>query len=257
MSQYLDTLDQSESLGKQWMASIGVHVGVLGLLLFSGLNLHKRNDWGSPTPGGGAVGVNVVHSIPLPARPGRVNPLANDSNTTVPLPPPKAKPAAKAKEPEPDSIPLKSKKSDKKPTESASSKTTYRAPGHDAPNQLYSDKGPALASPMIQQMGSGGIGVGQGSTLGVRFGWYIDLLRTKVGQHWNPDAQQQSNQPAVITFTLNKDGSVKDVRLAQRSGNSMLDFAAQRAIADAAPFQPMPDGAGNSANIEFSFNVRR
>jgi TonB family protein len=258
MSQYLETYDERESLGKQWLASIGVHVAVFAMIAFSGFNLHKRNDWGSQNVGGGAVGISVVHSIPLPARPGLVNPLANDSNTTVPLPPPKAKPTPKAQEPEPDSIPLKSRKAEKKPSESASPKTTYRAPGRDAPNQLYSEKGPALASPMIQQIGSGGgIGIGQGSTLGVRFGWYIDLLRTKVGQHWNPDAAQQSNQPAVITFTLNKDGSVRDVRLAQRSGNTMLDFAAQRAIADAAPFQPMPDGAGNSANIEFSFNVRR
>src|ERR1051326_1310770 len=98
MSQYLETLDQRESLGRHWLASLAVHAGVLGMLLCTRFSSHTRNDWGSLTPGGGAVGVSVVKSIPLPSRPGLVNPLASDTQTTVPLPPPaKAKPEPKAK----------------------------------------------------------------------------------------------------------------------------------------------------------------
>ena len=256
MSQYLETLDQRESLGKHWMASLFFHAGVVVLLIFSGFKSNKPNDWGSPNPGGGSVGVNVVKSIPLPSRAGLVNPLANDSKTTVPLPPPKAKPEPKVKAPESDATPIPSKKADKKkPSERASSKTTYRAPGRDELNQIFSDTGPALKSPLIGQTGSGAIGVGQGSTLGNRFGWYIDLLRTKVGQHWNPD--QQSTAPTIVTFTLMKDGSARDIKIAQRSGNTIADFAAQRAILDSTPFPPLPDGAGTSTNIEFVFNARR
>jgi TonB family protein len=257
MSQYLETLDRSESLGKSWLASLAVHGGVVALVVVGGFTVsQKPNDWGSPNPGGGSVGVTPVKSIPLPSKPGLVNPLANDSNTTVPLPPPKPKAESKAKEPAPDAIPIKSKKAEKKKKEeSASAKTDYRAPGRDLPNQIYSDTGPALKSPLIGQTGAGGIGVGQGSTIGTRYGWYIDLLRNRVGQHWNPD--QQSPAPAVVTFTLMKDGSVRDIKLSQRSGNTILDFACQRAILDATPFPPLPDGAGNSVNIELWFNVRR
>src|SRR5215831_2975391 len=163
MSQYLETLDQRDSLGKYWLASAGFHVGVAVVLVIPALGIfHQRTDWGSPNPRGGAMTIGLVSSIQLPSRPGLTNPLANDSNTTVPLPPPKPKPAPKAIEPEPDAIPLKSRKAEKKKSESASAKTTYRAPGRDAPNQLYSERGPALSSPMVQQVGSGGIGVGVG-----------------------------------------------------------------------------------------------
>jgi TonB family protein len=256
MSQYLETLDQRESLGRHWLASLAVHGGVLGMLLYTGFSSHTRNDWGSLTPGGGAVGVNVVKSIPLPSRPGLVNPLASDTQTTVPLPPPaKAKPEPKAKAPAPDAIPIGGKKQPKKRSETASAKTKYRAPGRDELNQIFSETGPALKTPMVGQTGTGGIGVGEGSTLGTRFGWYIDLLRTKVGQHWNPD--QQSATPTIITFTLMKDGSARDVRIAQRSGSTVADLAAQRAILDSVPFPPLPNGAGNSTNIEFVFNARR
>jgi len=259
MSQYLETLDQSDSLGKPFLSSLLLHLALAGLaLVFSVVNLHKTDMWGSTNPGGGSIGINITPTVPLPARPGLVNPLANDSKTTVPLPPPKAKPEPKAKAPDADAVPLpgkKAKKQQKKIVERASPRTTYRAPGHDQPNQLYSDAGPAMVSPLIGQMGAGGIGVGQGSTLGNRFGWYIDLIRTKVGQHWNAD--QQSSQPAVVNFTLMKDGSIHNVRLTQRSGNTIMDFACQRAILDSAPFQPLPDGAGSSVNIEFWFNVKR
>jgi protein TonB len=256
MSQYLETLDQRESLGKHWIASMMFHSGVAVLLILSGFKSTKPNDWGSPNPGGGAVSVSAVKSIPLPSRAGLVNPLANDSKTTVPLPPPSAKPEPKVEAPEIDATPIPSKKSEKKkPVERASSRATYRAPGRDELNQIFSDTGPALKSPLIGQTGSGAIGVGEGSTLGNRFGWYIDLLRTKVGQHWNPD--QASTAPTIVTFTLTKDGSARDIKIAQRSGNYVADTAAQRAILDSAPFPPLPDGAGSSTNIEFVFNARR
>jgi TonB family protein len=255
MSQYLDTFDQHESLGKHWLASLAFHAGVVGILAVSGYSMHKSNNWGSPNPGGGAMTVGVVKSIPLPSRAGLVNPLANDTHTTVPLPPPKAKPEPKAKAPAPDAIPIPSKKADKKNSERASAKTTYRAPGRDELNQIFSDTGPALKSPLIGQTGSGAIGVGEGSTLGNRFGWYIDLLRNKVGQHWNPD--QRSGASTIVTFTLMKDGSTRDIKITQRSGNQIADFAAQRAILDSTPFPPLPDGAGNSTNIEFVFNARQ
>jgi outer membrane biosynthesis protein TonB len=48
------------------------------------------------------------------------------------------------------------------------------------------------------------------------------------------------------------------VRVAQRSGNSALDYSAQRAILDSIPFAPLPPGLRlNSADIEFVFELRR
>ncbi len=64
--------------------------------------------------------------------------------------------------------------------------------------------------------------------------------------------------PAVVTFTIHREGSISSVRLIQTSGNLALDLSAQRAIADAAPFPPLPVGYGGSdVSIEFWFELKR
>ncbi|MBM3773704.1 MAG: TonB C-terminal domain-containing protein, partial [Acidobacteria bacterium] len=142
----------------------------------------------------------------------------------------------------------------------AASQTRFRS-RPDVPHQVYSSTGEALVSPMIGQAGAGGIGVGGGTPLGARYGYYVDLLRQRVGQKWRTgdvDARIQVLPPAVITFTILRDGSVRQVRLVQSSGNSILDFSAQRAIADASPFPPLPAGyERDEARIEFHFQLRR
>jgi TonB family protein len=48
------------------------------------------------------------------------------------------------------------------------------------------------------------------------------------------------------------------VRITQRSGNQALDYSAQRAILDAAPFQSLPPQfPRNEVEIEFRFELRR
>ncbi len=48
------------------------------------------------------------------------------------------------------------------------------------------------------------------------------------------------------------------LRIAQRSGNSTLDFSALRAVMDAAPFPPLPQGyERNEANVELQFQLQR
>jgi protein TonB len=190
-----------------------------------------------------------------------VNPLANDTESSVPQAPPKPKPVERATEPEPDAIPLKSRSPQKKPAPKAASRDQFRVPGSERANQLSSSSGQALTSPMIGMTGSGGIGVGTGSPFGSRFGYYVDLLRQRVGEKWRTtdvDPRVQTAPPVVVTFTIHRNGSVSGVRIAQRSGNAVLDTSAQRAIYDAAPLPPLPAGfERDSATIEFWFQLRR
>src|SRR5579863_52471 len=44
----------------------------------------------------------------------------------------------------------------------------------------------------------------------------------------------------VITFDIQRDGSVRNAKVAQRSGDANLDYSALRAVTDAAPFPPLP-----------------
>jgi TonB family protein len=62
----------------------------------------------------------------------------------------------------------------------------------------------------------------------------------------------------VVTFDIQRDGSVRNVRIAERTGNTTLDFSAQRAVMDAAPFPPLPQGfERNEANVELRFHLQR
>ena len=62
----------------------------------------------------------------------------------------------------------------------------------------------------------------------------------------------------VITFEISRDGSVKNPQIAQRSGNSTLDFSALRAVTDAGPFPPLPSNYSGSSkqtwNSDFNYS---
>jgi protein TonB len=114
---------------------------------------------------------------------------------------------------------------------------------------------------MIGQTGSGGVGVGTGSPFGTRFGWYAQILRDKVARAWHTgdvDPRLKTAPVVIVTFTLLRSGEVRNVKVAQRSGNAVLDYSAERAIYDAAPFPALPPGyENNQASIEFWFELRR
>ncbi|MCL5744483.1 MAG: TonB family protein [Acidobacteria bacterium] len=261
---HVDILEQSESLRRPLVASAAAHAAFFAsILIYSSMGHGRGIVWGDPHAlgGGSSVGVTAVSQIPLPYRSGALNPLANDTQSRVPQPP---KPEVKrAREPEPDAIAIRGRtKPQKKTWQAASSRQTYRSVAPARPNQLYSSVGQALSSPMYgAQSGTGGVGIGAGGAFGQRFGWYRDLLEQAVARKWHTDdvdARLQTAPPVVVTFELLKNGAIRDVRIVQSSGNLALDRSAQRAIYDANPFQPLPQGFDrNSAQIEFWFQLKR
>jgi protein TonB len=259
---HVDILEQPEKLKRPLAGSLVLHASLFAsLTLYSWLSSRPGNSWGSPTPSAGSFAINVVGTLPMPSRRGETNPVANDTDSAVPQPPPKPVEQQKVEEPDPDAIAIRSRNAKKKAAAVAASRNKYRAKQVDRPNQVYSSEGQALVTPMISQTGAGGIGVGPGTPFGNRFGYYVDLLRQKVGQKWataDIDPRLQNAPPVVVTFTIMRDGSVRDIKIAQRSGNFALDVSAQRAISDAAPFPPLPQGFdGSQAPIEFWFRLKR
>src|ERR1022692_3895381 len=149
-----------------------------------------------------------------------------------------------------------------KPSEVArSAQNNWRAKQQDRPNQLYSAAGPALVSPMMGQVGSGGVRLEGGSPFGNRFGNYVTILRQRVAEKWHTgdvDPRIHTLPPAIVTFELMRDGSVRNVHVAQSSGNQAADYSAQRAIYDASPFPALPAAYDrDAATIEFWFELRR
>jgi periplasmic protein TonB len=265
MSVHADTLDRPEPLGKWLVGSVVFHLSLAGsLAAFGWWESRPRATFGDINGGRfGAVAVNAVSSIPLPQRSGPVNPVANPTESLVPEPPPKPKPKPAVKPPEPDAIPLPSRNAEKRPAEPASPPNKYREKQKELPNQLYNPSGQALVSPQIGMVGNGGVSLGTNSPFGLQFGWYANLLRDKVARNWRTseiDPRLHSLPQAVVTFTIERDGSVPpgSVRIVQRSGNFALDASAQRAILDSTPFPALPAGfPHDSADVEFTFELRR
>lgn len=266
MAAHADILDEREPLRTPLAGSVAMHVLVFAAVLFGPLVAGRgKQPWGSLDAGGGsgAISVNVVSTVPLPGMSGKVNPVANDTESHVPTPPPKPKEQRRAREPEPEAIPLKSKNSRRNAAAEAwsAANNKWRAQQQDRSNQMYSTTGQGLVSPLISQQGSGGVGIGNGTPFGNRFGNYALILKQSVARHWNTgdvDARIRTAPPAIVTFTILRNGQVKNVRLAQRTGNALLDTSCERAVYDSSPFPPLPaEYDGSEANIEFWFILSR
>jgi periplasmic protein TonB len=255
MDQHADILDQQESLGGPFVQSLLLHAAIAGALIVSTISFqHSREVWGSAnTSAGTAVAVNSVNTTPLPSRAGIVNPVANDTESQVPQAP-KPEPKKQVKVPE-KAIPLPSRFAKNQPRPEASQR--YR-PEPPAQNQVFSRDAPAAVSPMFQKPGSGGVGVGPNSTFGNQFGAYSSLVVQRVTEKWQTTGLAGMHLPiVVITFDIFRDGSVENPQIAQRSGNSTLDYSALRAVSDAAPFPPLPPGAPSSTHVELQFQLQQ
>ena len=256
MSPHVDILEQPEHLGRWFVRSLGFHV-LVGLTLVSyGFLLHRNGvQFGSPNGGGiGSVVVNPVTRIPLPAREAAENPVANETESQVPTPPPEHKKAKERAFEEPDAVPIRGRHAERR-EETPPNK--FREQQLDQPNQIYSQAGQRMSSPMFGLQGGGGVGVGESSPFGVEFGWYAKLIVDKVGRTWRTADLKNVTQVAAVMFTLRRDGTVTRVHITEPSGNATLDFSAQRAIFDASPFPPLPaQYPDNTAEVELRFSLK-
>lgn len=248
-----DLFDEREPLGKPFAGSLAIHAAVGGALLYAWIFHPQAEMFGDKQQSSGAVGVSVVKTIPIPAKQGRVNPLANDTQSVVPQAPPKKKEVLKAPPPDPKAVKIPSKNALRKPVLEPAVKYVYK-PQELRPNQVYSDVAPALKSPNIGMQGAGGVGLGQNTTLGTRFGAYTNLMRQRIGEKWNTAGMNNDGKRVLVTFTIMRDGRVQDVRVAQASGNYTLDSSAQRAILEANPLPQLPrEYEKDSAQVEIWF----
>jgi len=125
---------------------------------------------------------------------------------------------------------------------------------------------PDLPTGYSQTPGSGSSGVtvqGQGGAdFATRYGWYIEAARRRVQPNWNvlmldPAVRNSTTLHCVISFTIQRDGSIKNLRIAQSSGNSSWDYSGLRAIQSSAPFPPLPsDWSGGEVAVLWDFPER-
>jgi TonB family protein len=248
-----DLFEEPERLRGPFAIAILMHVSVI-VALVSGALLTKPLQMGEQTQGMG-VAVTAVKTIPLPAKQGHINPVANDTESVVPQEPLKLeKQRAPAPPPPEKAVEIPREKPPKvlpKPS------VLYRPRDEYKPNQVFSKTPEALKSPQIGLSGGGGVGIGPNSVFGYQFGAYAQQIRDLISQKWNragvtasPEAQ------AVVSVIIERNGAVRVVGV-QRSGSYTLDTSAQRAIDDANPLPPLPAGFPRSeANVDLVFQLR-
>lgn len=83
---------------------------------------------------------------------------------------------------------------------------------------------------------------------------YTVKLKTRLSQNYNAPVAQNAGT-AVVSFKINKSGSLDGVTLLQSSGNKAVDTAAVDAVRKTAPFEALPDEFDkDSLNIQINFN---
>ncbi len=258
MAERIDILDQRDPVGLPVFGSLLLHVGVAGFLFFGWFWMNRtRENLGEAHPSGGpAYAVSAVHSIPIPRREAPPNPVANDTQSLVPSLPSKLDVQRKLVLPDKNAFEIPDKIKHQAPQPLPKQQYTPPAPK----NQVYSRSPQALSNPMYsQQSGAGQVGIGVNSPLGNRLGWYAELVRQRIAQNWQTnglDARAQS-QPAIVSFYIMRDGSVRNPQVVQSSGNPSVDNTALRAVYSASPLPQLPPQITESyISAQFTFNLR-
>ena len=100
-----------------------------------------------------------------------------------------------------------------------------------------------------------------GGDFASRYGWYIESVKRRIQANWlqntiDPAVRASRTAHAVVEFTILKDGTVKDIRISQASGNLSMDNSGLRAIMSSNPMPALPpDYPGSSVRVIFDFDL--
>jgi TonB family protein len=242
-------------LGKFVGYSLFLHA-LLGAAIVASIVFHwKGNVWGDVGgPSAGDVKVNLVSGsvgLPMPKPP-----VIDDSKTFDPTnslykEQPQPKPPAPPKDATP--IPKFEKEKPPKPIQHPSKVFENKTPPPE--NAVPGHGGqPNLPTGYSQVPGSASPGMAvtnqAGGDFAGRYPAYVEAIRRRIAQNW----LQSRTIHAVATFTINRDGTVKDIRIVETSHNSSFDNSGLRALYDSNPMPPLPaDYSGSYVAVTFDF----
>ncbi|HEY2460403.1 MAG TPA: energy transducer TonB [Candidatus Acidoferrum sp.] len=255
------------SLKRFLIYSLCLHGALAASVIISIVFHFQGNPWGGVGGDAGSVSVKLVGNSSMPMPPPPI--ISKDSTVVDPTnglfnEEVKPKPPAPPKE----SVPIPTHEIEKppKPIEHPSKIEPRKTP--PPPNAVaYGGGGPP-------PMPTGTLGDKPGATPGgmtvqgqgggdfaTRYGWYIEAVRRKIGSNWqqntiDPGIRAARVAHCVMTFTIARDGSVRDARIVTTSGNMSMDNSAQRALLSSIPMPGLPpDYSGSYVNVTFDFDL--
>jgi TonB family protein len=251
------------SLRRFLVYSLFLHGAVAAAMLISIVFHFQGNRWGDVGGGSeGQVKVNLVGSIglPMPKPPDVTESKAFDPTDSIY----KTLPQPKPPEPPKPEIKIPAWKEKPKPVQKPSRVFDNPTP---APDNAVAQHGGKMdlpvgtsnvagaAAPGVKVQGQGG------GDFASRYGWYIDAVRRKISMNWlqstiDPAVRAARSARCTMTFTIARDGTIKDIRIAQTSGNYSMDTSAQRALLSSSPMPALPsDYSGSFVNVTFDFDL--
>lgn len=87
----------------------------------------------------------------------------------------------------------------------------------------------------------------------VDFGPYMADLQRRIKRAWFPPKGNESRR-FVVLFKVHRNGTLSDLKVDKSSGVSIADKAGLTAVENASPFKPLPDGAPDDVDIQFTFD---
>ena len=253
---------QELNLKNYLIYSLVLHA-VLTVAVISASFFDRRgNPWGGIGGQLGGTKVNLVTAagIPMPKEP-----VVTESKAVDPTQGLYKEEPPKPPEPKTDATKIP-KFAKEKPLPPSHQSKTFDSKTPPPDNAVPYGKGgnPDLPTGFSQTPGGGSSGVtmqGQGGAdFASRYGWYIEGVKNRIygnWQQWTMDnaARASRSMHCAITFTINRDGSLKDIHIAEPSGNSSYDNSALRAVLSSNPVTQLPgDYSGSYVVATLDFN---
>lgn len=255
----LDIAYGDDRLGSGFAGSFLFHIAIAALLLGWAWFIHSGQNWGHAGATSGAIQATMVASLPFPSSqpPNPNNVLATDTPSPAPI----TSKAHTVEVPQPDAIPIPTKSV--KPIKTAD-KSTPTPPLHPQPIQVNPNQvqtGQATASNLAMsaiQTKAGTVNIkSTDEAFGTRYAYYVDQITRKVAEHWYTGMldPQATGHRVWITFQVERDGSLTNIKIAQRSGDATLDMTALNAVRHIDTLPSLPeDYTGSHITVSYYFD---
>ncbi|HET7874080.1 MAG TPA: TonB family protein [Methylomirabilota bacterium] len=220
--------------------------------------------------GWGRTKVHIVNLVPAIAAVGNPNAPATPSlprraptplASRAPEPAPQPREAAQREAPR---LPEPSLSSPRLPSRPAAIKPGEKelppmgSSGTQRAEKAAESRPPAPTASLGQPTGSpSGVGALTLNVSDFPYAWYLRQVLGKVQGQWERQGQlKEPVQKPQVFVEIQRDGSIQPPRIEKSSGNLVYDQAALRAVTEASPFPPLPEGWDRpSLRILFTFEL--
>jgi TonB family protein len=249
-------------LPKFFAYSLFLHAAVAGAIAAAIIFHIAGQNWGDVgNPGEGAVKVtlttNTAAGLPMPTPPviddNKMFDPTHSLYNAQPQPPPPEPPKEVVKIPDKEKPkPIEHKSPTISKTPPPPNTTAQNSGGAKYPTGYSQTPTPATnGGPQFQTQGGG--------DFAGRYPAYVAAMIRRISQNWNqasidPSARASRSIRATATFTILRDGTVKDIHIVDSSRNSSFDNSGLRALYDSNPMPALPsDYNGSYLTVTFDF----